>query len=122
MRGVVVLAASHPVPSTALTFVAAHVLECLLKAILSKRGMSEKDLKDKVRRHNLARLWQDAAAGGPPFTTAIPAWVDRLNGLHDRPFFLRYPTTVHGLVLPATPSMVEELAALLPQVREEVLR
>ena len=116
MRGVQVLAAASPTSALALALVAAHVLECLLKAYLS-RGGSDAALKEKEVRHNLNALWAMAFGQGLRIPESPPDWVARLSDLHDRPYHLRYSTGVHGIVSPAAEPMTAELAALLETVR-----
>jgi hypothetical protein len=120
MPGVKVLAAATPVPGLALPFVCAHVLECVLKAYLS-RYVPEKALRDRKLCHNLNALWILASAQGLRVDASPPAWVDCLSGLHNGPkFFLRYSTRVHGVVSPAAEPMATELGALLEVVREQL--
>lgn len=52
MPGVKVLAAASPLPALTLALVAAHVLECMLKAFLSRDGSDDAIKKPNVR-HNL---------------------------------------------------------------------
>lgn len=92
--------------------VAAHVLESALKAYLAHGGVSEKDLMDPKRRHNLELLWQEAAARGLGIDVAPPSWCVRLNSLHNTPYHLRYPR-VHAFVLPAAEPMTWELESLV---------
>ena len=119
MSGVKVLAAASPSPALALTFVAAHVLECLLKAYLSKDG-SDVAVKDQKVRHNLNTLWAMAFAQGLRVPESPPCWADCLSGLHKPPYYLRYSTGVHGIVTPGVEPMTSELAALLEVVQEQL--
>jgi hypothetical protein len=52
-----------------------HILECSLKAFLSKAGLTERELKKIDLRHNLLELWARAAAMGLPVrrASAFPA-------------------------------------------------
>jgi hypothetical protein len=81
MPGVKVLAKASPPCSSALALLAAHVLECLLKAYLSRNG-SGASLKNPDVRHNLNRLWTMAFAQGLQIT-GPPNWADRLSGVHN---------------------------------------
>ena len=119
MAGVKVLAAASPPPALALALVAAHVLECLLKAYLSRDG-SDAALKSPDVRHDLNALWAMAFAQGLPVPEAPPSWVDCLSGLHKSPYYLRYSTGVHGIVSPGAEPMTSELAALLETVRGQL--
>jgi hypothetical protein len=119
MPGVKVLAATSPPPALALALVAAHVLECLLKAYLSRDG-SDAALKDLNFRHDLNALWAMAFAQGLRISGSPPSWADCLSGLHKPPYYLRYSTGVHGIVSPAAEPMTSELAALLDNVGKQL--
>lgn len=119
MPGVKVLAAASPTPALALALVAAHVLECLLKAYISRDG-SDTALKEAKVRHNLNALWALAFAQGLRAQEPPPSWVDCLSGLHNTPYYLRYSTGVHGVVLPGVEPMTSELEALLEIVRGQL--
>lgn len=119
MPGVKVLATASPPPALALALVAAHVLECMLKAYLSRDG-SDAALKSPDVRHDLNALWAMAFAQGLRIPESPPSWVDCLSGLHKSPYHLRYSTGVHGIVLPATEPMTSELAALVDIVRGQI--
>lgn len=74
MRGAMVLAAASPSEfALALALLSGHILECSLKAFLSKAGLTERDLK-KVG-HNLSKLWELSVTKGLPISTA--AGLDR---------------------------------------------
>ena len=109
-NGVPALATTGPNSSVALAFIAGQVLECTLKAYLSRSG-DDKRLKSRSLRHNLEALWQLAQAEGLPLSVPPPSWVVTLSGLHNTPYFIRYSTGVHGLVTPAAEPMAMELAA-----------
>lgn len=115
MSGVQILASAQS-PGLALPLLCAHVLECILKAYIS-RGGSDSALKAPNIRHNLVALWRLANSQGLAVSSAPPAWVARLGELHESPYYLRYSTGVHGIVSPGPQPMVSELAALLEQVR-----
>lgn len=119
MPGVRVLASASPVPASALAFLCSHVLECLLKAYLSRDG-SDAGLRDPDIRHNLVALWERANAEGLRIQNAPPAWVVRLSGLHNSPYYLRYSTGVHGIVTPGVEPMASELAALVEVVQGQL--
>jgi hypothetical protein len=119
MPGVKILAGASPLPAHALSLVAAHVLECLLKAYLSRDG-SDASVKRKSVRHNLNALWAMAFKQGLRIPEAPPSWVDGLSGLHKSPFYLRYSTGVHGIVSPGAEPMTSELVELLEVVRVQL--
>lgn len=119
MPGVKALAVASPLPVLALALVAAHILECLLKAYLSKNG-SDTVVQDHNVRHNLNAMWAMAYAQGLDIPESPPSWVDCLSGLHKPPYHLRYSTGVHGIVSPGAEPITSELAALLELVREQL--
>jgi hypothetical protein len=119
MPGVKILATASPSCPLALYLVAAHVLECLLKAFLS-RGGSDAALRDSTLHHDLSALWAMACAQGLRIPQSPPGWVDSLSDLHNRPYHLRYPTGVHGIVSPSPEPMTSDLAAFLEIVRAQL--
>jgi len=119
MQGVSVLACEDPPPSVALAFLSAHVLECLLKAFLSRDG-SDKELRKREVRHNLEALWAMAHERGLPISSAAPEWASVLSGLHNHPYYLRYAIDINALVLPSAEPMRSELAQLLRIVQEQI--
>lgn len=120
MHGVKVLATSTPLPALALALVAAHVLECLLKAYLSRDG-SDKALKSPDVRHDLNALWAMAFAQGLRIVELPPHWVNCLSCLQKSPYYLRYSTGVHGIGTPGVEPMTSELATLLEIVRGQLV-
>ena len=119
MPGVKVLAAASPPSALALALVAAHVLECLLKTYLSRDG-SDAELKGRELRHNLNALWARAFAQGLQVSESPPSWVDCLSVLHNTPYYLRYSTGVHAVVLPGAEPMMSELVALVDIVQGQL--
>jgi hypothetical protein len=119
MRGATVLAAAPLSESAmALALLSGHILECSLKAFLSKAGLTEPELK--TIGHNLSALWELAATKGLPIGATPPEWAGTLNGLHDKPYYLRYPMGLHGLVLPNAQQMASELKNLIETVRRTI--
>jgi len=119
MPGVKILAAASPPCALALALVAAHVLECLLKAYLSRDG-SEAGLRDPGLRHNLNALWARAFEQGLQVSESPPSWVDCLSVLHDTPYYLRYSTGANAIPSPGTEPMTTELLALLDIVQRQL--
>lgn len=117
--GVQVMTSATSIPSHALSLVAAHTLECLLKAFLSKNG-PDKELRGPKIRHNLLALWEKAVGEGLPSNMPPPEWVERLSQLHDRPYQLRYSEGVHGLVLPDPKEMADGIEELLELVQKNL--
>jgi hypothetical protein len=121
LPGVQLLIAAQSPPAMAISMLAAHTLECLLKAFLSRSG-SDDELKSKGLRHNLVALWQRAASEGLQIPDAPPHWVQRLGELHDSPYYLRYSTGVHGIVLPPLDSIMSGLVDLHATVAKSIER
>lgn len=119
MAGVKILAAASPSPALALSLLAAHVLECLLKANLSRNG-SDAAVKKRDIRHDLEALWARAFAQGLRVPESPPDWVTCLSGLHKRPYYPRYSDGVHGIVSPGPEPMTSELEGLLEIVRTQL--
>ncbi|SEO34994.1 hypothetical protein [Nitrosovibrio sp. Nv6] len=117
--GVKILAAASPPQNYALALVAAHVLECLLKAYLSRNG-SDAHIRKRKLRHDLKVLWEMAFEQGLHIPKSPSSWVDCLSSLHAEPYHLRYSSGVHGIVLPSAEPMTSELAALLEVVRDQL--
>ncbi len=119
MPGVRVLAVASPLPALPLAMVSAHVLECVLKAYLSRSG-DDSRVKQSDVRHNLNFLWSLAHSQGLNIPQQPPEWVSCLSHLHGYPYYLRYSTGVHGLVTPAPEPMATELAGLIEQVQSQI--
>jgi hypothetical protein len=114
-----ILAGSSKSGGYALALVAAHTLECVLKAYLSRNG-SAADLKTRKLRHNIVGLWAKAVADNLQVPSRPPHWVENLSRVHNEPYYLRYAEGIHGIVLPAREPMASELAALLELVRKAI--
>lgn len=97
----------------ALSILAGHATECLLKAMLSRAGMTETALAKPSFGHNLEALWRAASTKTGRIPEQIPDWVKHLNQGWAPPFPLRYPTKWHGLVLPVIVDMRAGLGSLL---------
>lgn len=119
IRGVTVLADASPTPHLALAFVAAHVLECSLKAYLS-RGGDDTTVRAPGLRHNLVALWALAHSQGLSVPPTPPGWVTQLGSVHGSPYYLRYSTGVHSFSLPMPEPMATELKLLLDLVQQSV--
>jgi hypothetical protein len=116
LNGVQPLATSGASCSVALAFIAGQVLECALKAYLSRDGGDKRLKGDPDIRHNLEALWHLAQAEGLPLPAQPPEWVLTLSGLHNKPYFIRYSTGVHALITPAAEPMAAELEAIVALV------
>lgn len=119
LEGVNTLAASENPPPAPLALIAAHALECTLKAYLSRNG-DDSHVKKKDIQHNLLELWSCANNDGLSITSDPPEWVRMLSNVHKRPYTLRYSEGVHGLVLPAPYPMTTELSALVSKVSRQL--
>lgn len=119
IKGVRVLAYTSPTPSLALALVSAHVLECTLKAYISRDG-SDSIVRAKGLRHNLDGLWSLANEQGLQTPSTPPSWVTTLSQSHGSPYHLRYSTGVHGLSLPSSEPMASELQSLLDLVQASI--
>jgi hypothetical protein len=115
LPGIMCLSEAPKPSGLSLCLLAAHTLECLLKAYLSRNG-SDKDVVTPEIRHNLAALWERAASEGLAILAEPPHWAVRLSELHDNPYYLRYSTGVHGIVMPPTASVVSGLMELRKSV------
>jgi len=119
IKGVRALADTSPTPSLALALVSAHVLECTLKAYISRDG-SDSVVRANDLRHNLGGLWSLANEQGLQISPAPPNWVTTLNQSHGSPYHLRYSTGVHGISLPSPEPMASELQSLLDLVQASI--
>lgn len=119
MPGVRTLADAGPSRALPLAMIAAHALECILKGYLSRSG-NDSAVKQSSIRHDLVALWDRAVSAGLSVARTPPSWVSRLGELHNTPYYMRYSTGVHGLVLPPSEPMASELATLLELARAQL--
>jgi len=117
IAGVNVLA-KHGVAGLALPLVAAHTLECALKAHLSRDGRDSR-LRQPALRHHIEELWKLARTEGLPIGD-VPDWAANLSRIHNEPYYLRYSTGIHGIVTPAPEPIASELAAIIGTVRQAI--
>jgi hypothetical protein len=121
LPGVRVLADALNTRGMPLALLSAHVLECLLKAFLSRALDSDAPLtKNAKLRHNLLALWSLAKQKGLALPDQTPSWVECLSSLHDYPYYLRYSKGVHVIVSPAAEPMASDLQHLVGVVRSAV--
>jgi hypothetical protein len=121
VNGAKSLASIENPPPVALAMLAAHGLECILKAYLS-RGGDDRFVKQTGIRHNLNELWSRSVADGLAVPDEPPAWVRTLSDLHDWPYHLRYSTGIHGMGVPSAQPMATELSELFSSVCEQISR
>jgi len=118
--GVTALATMPSPPALPLALLAAHTLECGLKAYLSRNGDDTRVTRDSHLRHNLDELWALASDQGLEVPHAPPPWVTCLSLVHNKPYHLRYSGGVHGISTPSPEPMTTELGALLGQVDRQL--
>jgi hypothetical protein len=120
LQGVEALSTLPPnVHPRSCAMLAAHALECVLKAFLWHRG------KEEIRGHNLVDLWKKAHRGGLSIPKDPPDWVTILSSGHGPNYYFRYQegeggTIVHGGQWPELISMRDELKNLIKTVELSV--
>ncbi|HPQ24168.1 MAG TPA: hypothetical protein PLY75_04470 [Gammaproteobacteria bacterium] len=102
------------------SFLAAQALECVLKAFLTHQGIEEKKLKHHDVRHNLEELWVLAASHGANLAAEPAPWCRRLNELHDKPYYFRYPMKLHGVVMPGPEPMASEMQEVIRSIGDAI--
>lgn len=113
--------AKDPKTGHACAFLAAQTLECALKAYLAKVGITDSELKDRKRRHNLEVLWREAVSHGLSIQAEPAQWCLILNSAHDQPhYYIRYPIGINMVTLPDLVPMVLELGELVAAVARAV--
>jgi hypothetical protein len=117
--GLAPLTVAQPPAAIAATFLCAQLIECALKASLSRDGTDAR-LKVNPIRHDLARLWALAAAEGLAIDAVAPDWLTRLSALHGAPYYLRYSTGVNAMVSPNLQLMCDGAQQLLAAVERQV--
>ena len=123
LQGVKALSTCESIPPRACALIAAHTLECVLKAYLWHK---EKIRELKDAKHNILVLW-NLAYGEKTLgiSETPPDWVRILSEGHGPNFYFRYqegPSRIiaHGGQTPALVPMAAELSGLLKQVELEV--
>ncbi|QHG64368.1 HEPN domain-containing protein [Pseudomonas putida] len=119
MRGVRALSGAGSEVGVALCFLAGQVSECALKALLAKQGVPLKELISIG--HDIKKLWGLCFSHGLVSDSDLPDWAECLSKLHGKPYLLRYPMDVNGIVMPGPEPMICELNALLLDVRSAML-
>jgi hypothetical protein len=121
LQGVEALSSLQNISHRGCALIAAHALECALKAFLWYRGQEKKTLK-KVR-HDIESLWNMAYKEKTlDIPKVLPTWVKILGSGHGPNFYFRYQegekcTVVHGGRTPALIPMAVELRKLVEMVR-----
>jgi len=120
LQGVEVLSTLPPnVHPRSCAMLAAHALECALKAFLWHKGKER--IWKKKDEHNLVALWNMAYKEGLSIPKDPPDWVTILSSGHGPNYYFRYQmgqekTTVHGGQWPELISMRDELNNLIEMV------
>jgi len=78
---------------------AAHSLECILKALLLCKGVNETEIYNFKVRHNLECMWRMAFDYSKD--TKIPVWVYYLSIIHNSPYYGRYQQDNNGNAIDA---------------------
>jgi hypothetical protein len=128
LRGVEVLSDVKDIPPRACALIAAHALECGLKAFLCHKGKGEK-LRDRKVRHNIIELWDMVCKEKTlDIPDTPPVWVKILSDGHGPNYYFRYQegqkdqndmkVIVHGGQTPELASMAIELRELIEKVKK----
>jgi hypothetical protein len=99
--------------------IAAHALECVLKAFLWHKG--KKRIWTRKDQHNLVVLWNIAYKEGLSIPQVPPDWITILSSGHGPNFYFRYQkgeggTIVHGGSTPELIPMRDALKNLIEMV------
>ena len=118
LQGVEALSVVTHISSRSCALIAAHALECTLKAFLWHKGKKNEIRKHKIQ-HDLVALWhmayKESSLGIPEVP---PDWVAVLSSGHGPNFYFRYQegkakTIVHGGQTPALIPMTIALKELI---------
>jgi hypothetical protein len=124
LQGVEALSTLPNVSTRSCALLAAHTLECALKAFLWHKGKKTEIQKHDIR-HDLVALWNMAYKEGLGIPQAPPDWCTILSSGHGPNFYFRYQegqkvgqqkTVVHGGQTPALIPMAVELKKLIKMV------
>ena len=118
-----ILAKHQDKVSTGMTMLLSHAFECTLKAYLFHSGMTKRQLQNteglngESVNHNLEWLWREAVERGLQVDMQPPDWCARLNELHNRPYYLRYPSEDTMLIVyPDGGTAMSELKTIIDEV------
>ena len=121
LQGVEALSTLANVSPRGCALIAAHALECALKAFLLHKG-KKKEIRRHDVRHDLVALWNMAyKEKGLSIPEVPPDWVTILSSGHGPNFYFRYQegegkTVVHGGQTPALIPMAVALKNLIEMV------
>ena len=120
LQGVEALSTLPNVSSRCCALIAAHALECALKAFLWHKG-KKKEIRLPHVQHDLVALWNMAYKEGLSIPQVPPDWCTILSSGHGPNFYFRYQkgqgkTVVHGGQTPALGPMADALKSLIEMV------
>ncbi|MCX5827944.1 MAG: hypothetical protein NTV58_08080 [Deltaproteobacteria bacterium] len=121
LQGVEALSTLQNISPRGCALIAAHALECTLKAFLWHKGKKSEIREPKVQ-HDLVALWNMAYEEKTLSIPKMPpAWCKILSSGHGPNFYFRYQegerkTVVHGGQTPALIPMAVELKKLVELV------
>ena len=120
LQGVMVLSNETHMPPRSCAMLAAHALECALKAYLWQVGRNV-EIQNPKTRHDLIALWNLAHAEGLAISESPPVWCAVLSVGHGPNFYFRYQVgegrnLVHGGQTPELVSMFAELGEIVKLV------
>jgi hypothetical protein len=121
LQGVAALSTLQNVSPRNCALIAAHALECTLKAFLWHKGKMRRIRTPKGQpkgEHDLVHLWNIGYEEGLCIPQVPPEWVTILSSGHGPDFYFRYQegngkTVVHGGATPALVPMANELKNLI---------
>ena len=125
VQGVEALSGMTQISPRSCSLIAAHTLECILKAFLWHKG-KRKEIRQPKIRHNLVALWDMAYKEEDLGIPQIPPdWVTILSIGHGPNFYFRYQegeekTIVHGGQTPALLPMKMAMKELLERVEHAI--
>jgi len=121
LQGVEALSTLQNIPSRCCALIAAHALECVLKAFLWHKGKKKEIRKTEVQ-HDIVALWNMAYKEKTlSISEEPPDWCKILSSGHKPNYYFRYQkgtgkTVVHGGQTPALIPMAVELKKLIEMV------
>jgi len=109
VQGVEALSGMTQIPPRSCSLIAAHALECILKAFLWHKGKRKEIIQSKIQ-HNLVALWEMAYKEEDLSISQIPPdWVTILSTGHGPNFYFRYQEGEEKIIV-----NVGQTPALLP--------
>ncbi len=121
LQGVEVLSEFNKIRPRSCALIAAHSLECALKAFLWHKG-KKKVIREPKVQHNLIALWDlSYKEGDLCIPESPPDWVETLSLAHGPNYYFRYQegenkTIVNGGVTPALAPMASALKEIVSKV------